>query len=568
MISGRSRLLFSLLAVFVIRSCVAPAVFAQAGDPVAKALEEGKLYESKHKWDLAFEAYKKADKLSHHSSPEAFIGMALIEKKAGLLSEAANDAKKGVAAAGENKSPSIRGRLLRASLLVAMANKPSDNKLKDAEAELRMALALDPQLPVTHLNLGMVLIREEKDADGVAELKTFVALPGASADAVTDAKLAIANPIRVRTPFVPNFSLTTHDNQPLSNASLRGKVVLIDFWGTWCPPCRESVPILKNVQKKYGGKPFQLLSISSDDDEDIWKTFIAAQHMDWAEYLDSSGKLQERFKVDSFPTYVVVDKDGVIRFRQSGLSQDTQSDLEDAINKSLKKASDPEMARIAAEGDTAEHDAGKSGGSANLTPGPNSSGATALAAGGSTSSGRVYQNTQLRLRYVYPEGWTAATSETLRAANDRVLEAFRAALQKQQVEVPSRSQLIGPTYIFYASGRGDGAPERASLPSISLRIDPTRLDTVSEEQFRLMMDRVASMMQLKVLAPASAFEVKKHKFVRADFERTGGALHYCRSYVQTVAGDYLLNIEIVAETPEQLNKIADTLQSMEIEDSE
>src|SRR5574340_1133608 len=130
MISGRSTLLFSLLAVFVVRSCV-----AQAGDPVAKALEEGKLYESKHKWDLAFEAYKKADKLSHHSSPEAFIGMALIEKKAGLLPEAANDAKKGVAAAGENKSPSIRGRLLRASLLVAMANKPSDNKLKDAEAE-------------------------------------------------------------------------------------------------------------------------------------------------------------------------------------------------------------------------------------------------------------------------------------------------------------------------------------------------------------------------------------------------------------------------------------------------
>src|SRR5205814_3426222 len=52
--------------------------------------------------------------------------------------------------------------------------------------------------------------------------------------------------IRARTPFAPRFSFTTHDNQAVSNASLRGKVVLMDFWGTWCPPCRESVPILRD----------------------------------------------------------------------------------------------------------------------------------------------------------------------------------------------------------------------------------------------------------------------------------------------------------------------------------
>jgi cytochrome c biogenesis protein CcmG/thiol:disulfide interchange protein DsbE len=552
----------------------------QANDAVAQAITEGKLYESKHKWDLAFEAYRKADKLSHHASAEALMHMALIEKKAGLLSEAANDAKKAVAAAGENKSLALQSRLLRAALLTSMANKPTDNKLKDAEAELRMALTLDPQQPVTHLNLGMVLLKQEKDAEGVSQLKTFVAMPNADPESAADARRTIANPIRARTPFVPEFDLTTLGRQSISNASLRGKVALIDFWGTWCPPCRESVPLLKNIQKKYSGKPFQLLSISSDDDEDIWKTFIQSQHMDWAEYLDSSGELQERFKVDSFPTYLVVDKDGVIRYRQSGLGPETQMEIEEAVNKALKRESNPDLAKVAAEGETAAADSEKSADTATgvVAPRHDSPAATAntgaLASPSTASSaprampGNVYVNSQIGLRYVYPEGWIRAKEETLRATNDRFQEALRAALVKQQAQDAGKLQIIAPSYIFYASRRGDGSPERASLPSISMRTEPTRMESVDEDIFRQLMDRTASMTQLNALASASSFEVKKHKFVRADYERSSGALHYYLSYVQTVAGNYLVKIEIVAETAEQLREITGTLQTMEIEEAE
>ena len=107
-----------------------------------------------------------------------------------------------------------------------------------------------------------------------------LASSGANPATVAEAKLVIANPIRARMPFAPNFSFTMQDHQTISNASLRGKVVLLDFWGTWCPPCRESVPTLRDLNKKYSGKAFQLVGVSSDDD-DVWKTFIQAQHMDW-----------------------------------------------------------------------------------------------------------------------------------------------------------------------------------------------------------------------------------------------------------------------------------------------
>jgi cytochrome c biogenesis protein CcmG/thiol:disulfide interchange protein DsbE len=126
--------------------------------------------------------------------------------------------------------------------------------------------------------------------------------------------------------------------------------VLMDFWGTWCPPCRESIPTLQNLQKKYTGKNFELVSVSSDDEEDVWRTFVAAQKMNWTEYIDLSGEILERFKIESFPTYIVLDKDGVMRFRQSGFGETTQMELEDAINKALKRPSDPNLVAAAAAG--------------------------------------------------------------------------------------------------------------------------------------------------------------------------------------------------------------------------
>jgi thiol-disulfide isomerase/thioredoxin len=97
----------------------------------------------------------------------------------------------------------------------------------------------------------------------------FDAYPAANVATVEETRRVIANPIRARMPFAPKFSFTTHDNQKISNASVRGRVVLLDFWGTWCPPCRDSVPILRDLNKKYAGKAFQLVGVSSDDDEEV-----------------------------------------------------------------------------------------------------------------------------------------------------------------------------------------------------------------------------------------------------------------------------------------------------------
>jgi thiol-disulfide isomerase/thioredoxin len=333
-----------ILPFLLLFFALAPSDAQQIIDRVAQAMAQGDLYQSRRRYELALEAYRKADKLSNHSSAACYLKLVSVERKLGDFSAALNDAKHAVQAAGENKGLAVQAHLVRATVLAQMAGKATDRKLKEAEDELRQALALDSNEALAHYDLGMVLLKQQRDQEGLAELNTFAGMPDADSETIDEVRRVIANPIRARAPFAPDFSFTTHQDQSVSNEELRGKVVLLDFWGTWCPPCRASVPILRNLQKKYSGKDFQLVGISSDEDEDVWSTFVAAHQMDWLEYIDLSGKVLRSFKIESFPTYIVLDKDGVIRFRQSGLGEFTQGDLEEAINKALKRQSDPRLA--------------------------------------------------------------------------------------------------------------------------------------------------------------------------------------------------------------------------------
>ena len=563
-----ARVILSLLLTLLASLSLAAQ---ESSDPVSQALAQGDLYQSKRKYELALDAYHKADKLSHHSSAASYLKLSLVERKLGDFSSALDDAKRALKVAGDNKTAALQAHLVRATLLTQMAGKPTDKKLKEAEEELRQALALDSTNAIAHLDLGMVLLRQERDAEGIPELNTFVSSPNADSRSVAEARLVIANPIRARTPFAPHFSFTTHESQNVSNASLRGKVVLLDFWGTWCPPCRESVPILRDLNKKYAGKPFQLVGISSDNDEDVWKTFIQAQHMDWSEYIDLSDEVLQAFKIESFPTYIVLDKDGVIRFRQSGLGEYTQGELADAINKAMKRESDPKLAAAAA----AEEPLRSVANASSAAPSAGDSGKPATDSSTSlfgieafSISGNVYKNDALMLSYEFPRGWIAARPESLHVLNERSEAGAKAAVLQQHPELADTLRFSIPKIVFYASRKGDGDGQRMGLPSLRISATPSRLDSLRLGTFQQMMDHLAVASGLKLFAQASEYIVNKHEFLRADFERSSGGTHVYQSYVQTLSEDYLLTIEIFASSPDELQQVAASLQSMSITDED
>jgi thiol-disulfide isomerase/thioredoxin len=92
----------------------------------------------------------------------------------------------------------------------------------------------------------------------------------------------------------------------------RGKVILLDFWASWCGPCRRSLPSLKRLEAVYRSADFVVISISEDDDEDAWRSFVSTNQMSWPQRLDSNGSLQHQYGVNALPTYVLLGRDGSV----------------------------------------------------------------------------------------------------------------------------------------------------------------------------------------------------------------------------------------------------------------
>jgi thiol-disulfide isomerase/thioredoxin len=98
-----------------------------------------------------------------------------------------------------------------------------------------------------------------------------------------------------------------------------GRVVLVDFWATWCAPCVAAMPQLKQLRAKLGSDRFEILGVSADQDRGVVTKFIADQSVDWPTILDEESKLQKRWMALSLPTYYVLDEGHVVRYRGSNL---------------------------------------------------------------------------------------------------------------------------------------------------------------------------------------------------------------------------------------------------------
>jgi thiol-disulfide isomerase/thioredoxin len=129
----------------------------------------------------------------------------------------------------------------------------------------------------------------------------------------------------------------TLDGQDISLSQFAGKIVVMDFWATWCPPCRESVPELQALTRKYSRDKLVLISFSADNEEQPWRDFIAKKNMDWPQYWDRDGRIRREFSVNAFPTYLVIDPDGFIHQRIVGLNpqQSVVARLKDAVHAML-----------------------------------------------------------------------------------------------------------------------------------------------------------------------------------------------------------------------------------------
>jgi peroxiredoxin len=205
-----------------------------------------------------------------------------------------------------------------------------------AETEYRAALAVDKNNANADFKLGVVLMRESQPAEGTQELQQYLKL-APNGDDATYATKVLADPKRAGQPMAPAFKVQTLDGETISLDQLSGKIVVMDFWATWCPPCVSSVPELKALTKKYSRSQLVLISISADQDQQAWREFINKKSMEWPQYWDHDGQIRNKFGVNAFPTYLVIDRDGFIAQHIVGLNpqQSVVSRLKDTLQAML-----------------------------------------------------------------------------------------------------------------------------------------------------------------------------------------------------------------------------------------
>ncbi|HWE96734.1 MAG TPA: TlpA disulfide reductase family protein [Tepidisphaeraceae bacterium] len=269
------------------------------------------------------------------------------------------------------------------SLMLALAKDPSkeltenvvsvaktdDTKVGDVSCptlklslknKLTVLLAVDPQ---THLvRQSVTNIKPMLDQQGVPDVKTatytvdyttttagaevkdtqfawappegakdFAAQQAAAADGESNPSDALVGQ------EAPAFKLTGLDGKELALSDLKGKVVILDFWATWCPPCRASLPHLNKLYDEKKGEGLQVFAVDQQEDKDKVQGFVDKTKLGVPVLLDSNGEVGGKYKVSGIPETVIIGKDGKVKKVFVGFdANSTPEEMHKAVAEAMK----------------------------------------------------------------------------------------------------------------------------------------------------------------------------------------------------------------------------------------
>jgi peroxiredoxin len=116
----------------------------------------------------------------------------------------------------------------------------------------------------------------------------------------------------------PNFTLKNLAGKNIKLSELTGNVVLINFWASWCGPCRQEMPLLNAIHNKYKPLGFTVLGVNVEEKVANARSFIGERPVDFPILLDNKNRISKLYNVVAMPTTVVIDRDGKIRFIHQG----------------------------------------------------------------------------------------------------------------------------------------------------------------------------------------------------------------------------------------------------------
>jgi cytochrome c biogenesis protein CcmG/thiol:disulfide interchange protein DsbE len=156
--------------------------------------------------------------------------------------------------------------------------------------------------------------------------------------------MSLANPVSAAdapAETAPDFSLPT-DHSSLRLSDLRGKVVYLDFWASWCGPCRSTFPWMNDIQARYGDQGLVIVAVNVDKDKALASQFLAQLPAKFTIAYDPQGSVAGMYKIIGMPSSFLIDRDGKIQLVHPGFREKDKAELESQIRQLVSKTPNPQ----------------------------------------------------------------------------------------------------------------------------------------------------------------------------------------------------------------------------------
>jgi peroxiredoxin len=158
---------------------------------------------------------------------------------------------------------------------------------------------------------------------------------------VLAAAVAGAGPSAAALPSVgvsaPDFAAKSDSGRNVRLSELRGQVVLINFWASWCNPCRQELPLLSKIYSQYRGAGFALLAVNVDDNRKDAEVMLKRLDLKFPTLFDGNKKVAKLYGVDTMPATLVIDRDGRVRYVHRGYYDGYERKYEQQVRELLKE---------------------------------------------------------------------------------------------------------------------------------------------------------------------------------------------------------------------------------------
>ncbi len=132
-----------------------------------------------------------------------------------------------------------------------------------------------------------------------------------------------------------NLTLESLDGKKVDLLDYRGNVVLVNFWATWCPPCREEMPMFEKIQQEYKDKKVRIVAVNMDTNESALKDYLSKNPFSFDVYKGNE-EILKTLGISGFPTSYLLDKDGKVCKVRLGIYEELEKDIKDVLEKGGK----------------------------------------------------------------------------------------------------------------------------------------------------------------------------------------------------------------------------------------